>query len=93
MIIENRWLIDKFVRKHAGARMRMAEWIEKVEAARWHNFTDIRHTFNSADYVRSLVVFNIGGNNYRIVAEVIYIAQIVRITKVGTHKDYDGWKL
>ena len=93
MIIENRRAIDKFVAKHADARVPFAEWIEKVEAAQWTNLVDLRKTFNSADYVKGLVVFNVGGNNFRVVAEVVYTEQIVRIAKAGTHAEYDGWKL
>ena len=93
MIIENRRAIDKFVVKHGDARIPFAEWIEKVEASRWTNLVDLKKTFNSADYVKGLVVFNVGGNNFRVVAEVVYPEQIVRIAKVGTHAEYDGWKL
>jgi len=93
MIIENRRAVDKFVNKHADARVTVAEWLEKVEAAQWTNLVDLKRTFNSADYVKGLVFFNVGGNNFRVVAEVVYTEQIVRIAKVGTHAEYDGWKL
>ena len=93
MIIENRRALDKFVAEHADARVPFAEWIEKVEAAQWTTLVDLKKTFNSADYVKGLVAFNVGGNNFRVVAEVVYTEQIVRIAKVGTHAEYDGWKL
>lgn len=93
MLIENRRAIERFVLKHADARVPCAEWIEKVEAAQWTNLVDLKKTFNSVDYVKGLVVFNVGGNNFRVVAEVVYAEQIVRIAKVGTHAEYDGWKL
>jgi len=93
MLIENRRAIDRFVAKHAAARVPFTEWIEKVEAAQWRNLVDVKRTFDSADYVKGLVVFNIGGNNFRVVAEVIYPEQVVRIAKAGTHAEYDGWKL
>ncbi len=93
MIIENCRAIDKFVTKHADARVPFAEWIEKVEAAQWTNLVDLKMTFNSADYVKSLIVFNVAGNNFRVVAEVIYTEQILRIAKVGTHAEYNRWKL
>jgi mRNA interferase HigB len=93
MITENRRAIDKFVAKHADARVPFAEWIEKVEAADWTNLVNLKKTFNSADYVKGLVVFNVGGNNFRVLAEVVYAERIVRIAKVGTHAEYNGWKL
>lgn len=93
MLIENRRAIDKFVAKHADARVPFSEWIEKIEAARWTTLVDLKKTFNSADYVNGLVVFNVGGNNFRAVAEVVYTDPIVRMAKVGTHAEYNGWKL
>lgn len=65
-----------------------------VSAVQWKNFTDLRGTFSSADYVRPFVVFNVGGNKYRIIAEVFYSEDIVRISGVLTHAEYDreGWK-
>jgi len=93
MFIENRRPIDKFVRKHADSRTPFAEWIEKVEAARWNSLVDVKATFNSADYVNGLVVFNVAGNNYRVATEAVYKEKIVRIAKVGTHAEYNGWNL
>lgn len=93
MLLENCRAVDKFVNKHTDARVPFAEWVEKVEAAQWTTLVDLKRTFNSADYVKSLVVFNVGDNNFRIVAEVVYTERIVRIAKVGTHAEYDGWKL
>jgi mRNA interferase HigB len=93
MLIENRRAIDRFLSKHANARNPFGEWIQKVEAAEWSNLIDVKATFNNADYVKDLVVFNVGGNKYRVLAEVVYKEQIVRIAKVGTHAEYDGWKL
>jgi mRNA-degrading endonuclease HigB of HigAB toxin-antitoxin module len=40
-----------------------------------------------------LVIFNVGGNNFRVAAEVVYKDRLVRIGMVGTHTEYDGWKL
>ena len=90
MLIENRRALDLFVKKHADSRVSFSEWVEKVEAAEWTNLVDVKSTFNSADYVRGLVVFNVGGNSYRVVAEVVYKDKCVR---VGTHAEYDGWKV
>ena len=93
MLIENRRAVDKFVGKHADSRVPFAEWIGKIEAARWSSLVDVKRTFNSADFVKGLVVFNVGGNNFRVVTEVVYKDGIVRIARVGTHAEYDGWKL
>jgi mRNA interferase HigB len=93
MLIENRTAIERFTSKHADSRVPFAEWIEKVEAAQWSDPVDVKSTFNSVDYVKGLAVFNVGGNNFRVVAEIAYKDRVVRIAKVGKHSDYDGWKL
>ena len=56
----------------------------------WTCFADIKQTFNSVDYVgNNRFVFNIKGNNYRIVAIVIFASKKVYIRFVGNHKEYD----
>lgn len=93
MLLENRRAIHKFIVKHADARTVFAEWISKVEAARWLHLNDVKSTFNSADYVNGLVIFNVGGNKYRVAAQVVFKDQIARIGKVGTHSEYEEWSL
>jgi len=61
-----------------------------MEAARWSSLVDVQSSFNSADNVKGLVVLNVGGNNFRVVAEFFDKGGIVRIAKVRTHAEYDG---
>jgi len=50
----------------------------------------VKETFTSADYVgNNRFVFNIKGNNYRLIAIIIFASQKVYIRFIGTHKDYD----
>ena len=59
----------------------------------WNNFADIKQTFNTVDYVgNDRYVFDIKGNNYRIVAVVLFINQKVYMRFVGTHKEYEKIK-
>ena len=53
-------------------------------------FADIKNTFNSADYIgNQRYVFNIKGNNYRIVVVIKFTIKFVYIRFVGTHSEYD----
>jgi mRNA interferase HigB len=54
----------------------------------------VRRTFNSADFVGDLTVFDVGGNKYRVVGFVHYRRRIVYVKRVLTHKEYDkgAWK-
>ena len=90
MIIANKELLDDFVQKHANAAGPLNRWIDQVRAAQLTSHTDLKRLFPSADYVKNgRYVFNIGGNNYRLVVVVIFIAGVMNIRFVGTHAEYD----
>ena len=73
-----------------GGMKSLRDWYTKVLKADWKNFADIRKDFNSADFVgNDRYVFNIGGNNFRIVVIVIFLGHKVFIRFIGTHKEYD----
>jgi mRNA interferase HigB len=76
---------------HPRAELPLRAWYGLVSRAEWQSPADVRRMFNSADFVAdSRVIFDIGGNKYRIVAHVAYLYRRVLIKFVGTHKDYDG---
>lgn len=82
--------IKEFVEKHSDADIALRDWYKKTQTAEWKSFSDVKETFNSADYVgNNRFVFNIKGNNYRLVAILIFASQKVYIRFIGTHKDYD----
>ena len=90
MIIANKALLDDFVQTHAQSASPLNKWVEKVKAAEWKSHAELKQMFPSADYVKNgRYVFNIAGNNYRIVAVVIFIGGVMNIRFVGTHSEYD----
>jgi len=90
MKIANKELLDDFVQSHAQAANPLNRWIEAVKTAQWKNHIELKTMFPSADYVKNgRYVFNIGGNNYRVVAVVIFIGGVMNIRFVGTHPEYD----
>lgn len=61
-----------------------------MSRAEWTNFADIRAAYGSADVVAgNRVIFNIGGNKYRLVVKVAYKCRKVFVRFVGTHAEYD----
>ena len=65
-------------------------WFHEVLRARWKSPADILKTYAHASIVgKDRVVFNIKGNNYRLVVTISYLHQIVFIKWIGTHADYD----
>jgi mRNA interferase HigB len=97
-IIKPATLKDWAVR-HPDAAGGLEKWMTLVEEADWRNFIEMRAVFSSADEVtvesgRRVVVFNIGGNKYRLIAAVHYNTQIVYTMLFMTHAEYDKdkWK-
>ncbi|UVC10118.1 type II toxin-antitoxin system HigB family toxin [Rhizobium sp. TH2] len=76
------------------AKAAMTEWHTTASDANWKDFSELRKTFNSADYVADgKVVFDVGGNKYRIVGLVGYRTKRIFILFVGTHAEYDKVKV
>lgn len=86
-------MIRDFIAKHADADVALRDWYKRTTKANLSNFADIKQTFNTVDYVgNDRYVFDIKGNNYRIVAVVIFINKKVYMRFVGTHEEYDKIK-
>jgi mRNA interferase HigB len=82
------------------AKVPFQRWTKIVAAAKWHNFAHTRQTFSNASWVlvcgkRKFVVFNVGGNKYRLVTTVNYQQQTVIVEFALTHEEYDKgkWKV
>lgn len=68
----------------------MLTWAAAVEQSTWRSFTDVKQTFPSADLlVGEKVCFDVGGNKWRVIANVAYQPQILFIGWIGTHLEYD----
>lgn len=85
--------IKEFSEKHSDAENPLNFWYHTVTAKKWDNLNEIKLTFNSVDYVgNNRYVFNIKGNNYRLVAIISFNAKKVYIRSIGTHSEYDKIK-
>jgi mRNA interferase HigB len=72
------------------AKEPLEAWYYETKKAKWESWTDIKEKYSSASILKgSRVVFNIGGNKYRLVVKINFPAQIVYIRFIGTHKEYD----
>jgi mRNA interferase HigB len=84
--------IREFIEAHPedpSAADAFAKWYDLVRNNRFANFNEVRRTFPSADLVGDLVVFNVRGNRYRLVARFLYEKGRVYIRRVLTHVEYD----
>ena len=82
-----------FSQKHSDAKGALARWIERVESAKWRTPQDIKNEYRSADFLSgNRVIFNIKGNNYRLLVQVLFRDDGVIVEWVGTHAEYDKKK-
>lgn len=82
--------LKDFWARHNQAEAPLTAWYHAVSKADWSGPADIKAMFNSADFVGdNRIIFNIGGNKYRLVVHVAYKFRRVLIKFVGTHKEYD----
>jgi mRNA interferase HigB len=72
----------------------LAGWYKLAKKAKWRTLAEVRQDCGSADQVKKFVVFNIGGNKYRLITVIHYNRQKLFIRHVLTHGEYDeeGWK-
>ena len=91
-IISNSTLVEYYT-AHPQAETALRDWVRKTSKAVWTSFADIKKTFNSVDAVGNQhYVFNIKGNDFRLVVVIQFTPQRVYIRFVGTHADYDKIK-
>jgi len=93
-VIKRKVLCD-YWKLHRGAKDPLIRWFECAEAAKWDSIHDVRATFPSADSVRvgsgrTVTVFNISGNKYRLITAIHYNKQRVYTLLVCTHNEYNN---
>ncbi|NDV46753.1 type II toxin-antitoxin system HigB family toxin [Paludibacter sp. 221] len=90
MRIITRSTLIEYYEKHQEVKNALEEWYSKTKQAEWKCFADIKNTFISADSVGNQhYVFNIKGNDFRLVAVIKMQIKTVYIRFVGTHAEYD----
>ena len=96
MIVIGTGVVENDLADHAGhkgikaARSQYEAWLDIVTRAHWRNPEDVKASYPKASILKAgRVVFNIKGNDYRLVARVQYQAGALAIRFFGTHVEYD----
>lgn len=94
MHIISRKALLEFAQKQADAFTPLDEWYRVANTAQWKSLVEVRQFYPSADAVGNFTVFNIKGNDYRLIVHIDYRRQIAYIKYVLTHAEYDKekWK-
>ena len=75
---------------YRDAEQPLRTWVTVTKAARWQSPAEVKETFNSADILKSgRMIFDIGGNKYRLVTQINFAHYVVYVRFVGTHRQYD----
>ena len=99
MRIISRKRLRDFWERVPAAKKTLELWYKVINGARWAHFAELRKTFNHADVATTdngnpVVIFDVGGNKYRVITAVHFNRGICYILRVLTHKEYDTgqWK-
>lgn len=83
--------IIEYYNEHPDSETALEDWYQKVKKAEWTCFADMKQMFNSVDNVGNQhYIFNIRGNNYRLIVVIKFTIKTVLIRFIGTHAKYDS---
>jgi mRNA interferase HigB len=90
MRIIARRTLREFWEKHPGAEQSLKSWFKEASVASWKSPNEVRRQYRHSSVLPgNRVVFNIGGNKYRLITQINYEFKIVYIRFVGSHAAYD----
>ncbi len=89
MHVISRKSLRQFWEKYPDSETALIRWFKLINLASFQNFDELRSIFPGADLVDDLIVFNIGGNKYRLIASIHFNRQKIYIRHVLTHSEYD----
>ena len=77
------------MRDHPETNAALDAWWKVVRAARWQHFDECRRSFTTADLVGRSLIFDICGNNYRLITVVSWRNQRIYVKALLTHREYE----
>lgn len=82
--------LRSFWEKHADCEQALQSWYREAEKAEWRSIAELKMEYPSASILKdNRLVFNIKGNNYRLIAKLNFDFQLCWIRFIGTHAEYD----
>jgi mRNA interferase HigB len=94
MHIISRKKLREFSKKHADTGNALNTWYKIASKAQWKNLVEVQAVYSQAEAVSNFTVFNIKGNRYRLIVDIVYQDQVIYIKYILTHAEYDKdeWK-
>lgn len=99
MHIITRRRLNKYAKKHPNATASLNAWHAVASTVRWNSIAEVKQSFPHADAAqvtsgKTITIFNISGNNHRLITAIHYNAGKIFILNILTHAQYDklNWK-
>ncbi len=80
--------LREFADEHSDSLEPLKTWHKVASTAKWLDIAEVKAVYPHADAVGKCTVFNIGGNDFRLVVQIDYEAQVIYTKKVMTHAEY-----
>lgn len=95
MHVISRKRLREFWKQHPDAQNPLESWYQSAKKATWQNLIEVQADFPHADLVGKCIIFNIGGNKYRLISKIYFDDQVCLVRFVLTHSEYDKdkWKV
>ena len=90
MRVSAKKILRDFWEAHADSEQQLKSWFHETSTAEWKSPNEIKQEYPSASILTdNRVVFNIKGNNYRLIVKINYDYQMLWIRFIGTHAEFD----
>ena len=90
MRVISKKILRDFWTGHADCEQQLKSWFQETSRSKWKNPNEIKQEYPSASILNdNRFVFNIKGNNYRLIVKINFNYQMVWIRFIGTHAEYD----
>ena len=88
-IISRKALLD-YIQQYPSAATALSEWYYELLKSDFQNYNDLKNTYPHASLVGDdRVVFNIKGNNFRLIVRIVFIYKTIQIKWFGSHAEYN----
>ncbi len=85
--------LDAFAKRHAQARGPIRAWTAEIKRVGWKTTAELKAHYPKASILAdNIVIFDLGGNKFRLESRVLFQVQLVVVNRIGTHGEYDKWR-
>lgn len=81
-----------FWAQYPDAEQPLRDWLRQVQRRDYAHFAEVKTDFGSADWVKGYIVFDIGGNKYRLIIYPNFVGKRFLVEALLTHAQYDSWR-